>query len=499
MRGTICRLAGLLTAWAALAGGTAWGQGGPYAPPDPQLWNPLYSTQPADGGFFSSMEFVAYRQTNPLRNQTIAVRGFQDTSGQIGSSSAIVTQGANNPSTTTGNAGTGGTPGLFFGDAMEALNARNVSGPQTYAPGFKIALGWRFAGDNAGTLTFSWMYLTSATYRAAATLAPPLGQVGQNFENTFLFSPVYNFPNDFAGPPIKIQGPVSTIFVNVNLGGGFGTTVTAPVVIPGPPPVVIHGTTVITALPGPPLGTVRIQDSSGATIPISIIVTGNQYITVPLRVLNDIPFIAYGIWNGASIETLQFQQKVQQYEFNYREPIYETECYRLSGEVGPRFFWIWEGFQWTAISEDSATGTYGPTDGAIYENIDSNRMYGCHVGCDQEWYLGHGFAVELDTQVAAFIDIVKERASYTLLQRDIIEMKRARTDYTIAGEAQASVNIDWYPIEGVQVKAGYDVMGFIKTLSSPRPVSFNYGALDPSYRSTARFFDGFNLGLALIF
>src|SRR5262249_12527416 len=51
-----------------------------YAPPDPNLPSPLYSTRP-ESAFFFHGSFLLYEQTMPLRNQAVAFRGFIDSDG----------------------------------------------------------------------------------------------------------------------------------------------------------------------------------------------------------------------------------------------------------------------------------------------------------------------------------------------------------------------------------------------------------------------------------
>ena len=111
--------------------------------------------------------------------------------------------------------------------------------------------------------------------------------------------------------------------------------------------------------------------------------------------------------------TEQFLQRTQQYEATYRVPIYETENYRLSGIVGPRFTWIWERYKWVTTDLD-VNGNESPDWSAQYTNITSNRMYGVHVGCEQECYLGHGFAADVQLQFSGYEDSVKEEAKYQL-------------------------------------------------------------------------------------
>jgi hypothetical protein len=213
----------------------------------------------------------------------------------------------------------------------------------------------------------------------------------------------------------------------------------------------------------------------------------------------NIPGNVFGIWNGATRETIEFDQRTQEIQAQYRVPIYETECWRSYGLVGPRFFWIWERFKWTTVSSN-ADGEEQPFWSAIYTNIVSNRMYGPFIGCGQDWYLGHGFAVNLDVDVAVLLDIARERAEYALGEKDLPPInKRTRTTYTVVPEGHASANIWWYPTEAVQLRVGYQAMGFLNTRGFHTPVDFNWGAVDPPYKHINRYFQGLNAGIAIIF
>lgn len=155
-----------------------------YAPPDMPVQGglplPLYSTRPEAGGLYLAAEFVMFRQTVPLHSQPIAYRGFVDVDGSI-----------------TGNTG------YFTGGGTDALDANMVQGPRSYQPGIKVTGGWKFQDGSA--FEVSWMQLLKAEYSAGASLVPQFFNVGSRLENTFLFSPVYNFPNLYAGPPFKIS------------------------------------------------------------------------------------------------------------------------------------------------------------------------------------------------------------------------------------------------------------------------------------------------------
>lgn len=402
MRATLSRLAGLMVVLLAPMGGTAFGQGlagsGAYSPPDPQLPIPTWANgnRPEEGGFYTAAEFMMIRQTNPLRNQTIAYRGFVDADGSIS-----------------------GIPGTFEGSGQEALNARNASGPMTYQPGFKIDLGWKFSGEvESATISLSWMFFIEAKYNAQASLAYPFLQSGAALTNTFLFSPVYAFPSDYSGPPFKVAG-----------GDAFA---------------------------------------------------------------------AFGIWNAASLETIQFTQKLQQWDITWRQPYYSTETYRISGLMGARFMWIWENFLWKTFDLDQF-GNNGPLDTGVYSNIVSNRMYGPFIGCSQEWYVGHGFACQLDLGTAAFLDVVRELIHYEFADRTVApQSKLGRRDYTVAFEFTGMAGMAWYPIEGVQLRAGYDLWLLLNSVAAAQPVNFNWGSPAYKYSNIIRTFDGFNVGVALV-
>src|SRR5262249_43152166 len=123
---------------------------------------------------------------------------------------------------------------------------------------------------------------------------------------------------------------------------------------------------------------------------------------------------------------------------------------------------------------------------------------GPDVGLGLEWYLGHGFAISAEGQAAPLADFVREIAKY---QREdfAIGSKRNHRVFQFVPEVQGKFNVWWYPIEGVQIRVGYEIMAFFQTLASPSPVSFNYGALNPAWDKVNRYIDGFNAGIAFIF
>lgn len=209
------------------------------------------------------------------------------------------------------------------------------------------------------------------------------------------------------------------------------------------------------------------------------------------------PGSTYGIWNAASVMNIKFEQRFDQYDLTYRVPIYQDDCNRWYGMLGARFSWIWERWQWRTVDIDS-TGAASEQDQAYYNNIVSNRMYGPDVGCGWERYMGNGFAWSFDLRGALLLDIARERASYELADKST-RAKRSRYEYGLSPQVQGSLNLWWYPIEGIQIRVGYNVLATFNTVAAKEPVAFNFATLDPPWeRQFIRFLDGLNIGVGLI-
>jgi hypothetical protein len=210
------------------------------------------------------------------------------------------------------------------------------------------------------------------------------------------------------------------------------------------------------------------------------------------------PYSVYGIWNGASIMTIELIQRAEQFFMTYRKPFYETETYRASALVGPKFFWIEDKFRWTTTDLNSF-GISSPVYVGVYNNQIDNRNYGLWAGLEQEWYLGWGVALMLDLNGGGFLDIVKSEVDYQRGDRGGPENKRGRTFDRAAAELQATPAVMWYPLEGIQLKFAYDFFVFFNQAASQQPVDFNYSSLTPPINYIPRFFNGFQATCAFIF
>jgi hypothetical protein len=363
-------------------------------PADPVFPVPLWSPHPELGGFFFNGEFLWWRQTNPLKNQIIAIRGFQTLGG------------------------------AFNGSGAPALDARDASAPTTYVPGYRFGLGYRFR--NKVVVEGIYWHMFNVRYPAGATLIPPLTEIDAALNNTFLFSPVFNYPLDFVGP-------------------------------------------------------------DGAV----------------------------GIWNGAEEMTIRFEQRLDKWDLRFRIPVWESDydpisnpnklALRTYGLCGIRHYWLWERFKWRTVDRDDA-GIAGPQDVAHFSNLISQPMYGPFVGWGFEMYRGHGIALTLDLFGGIYVNFVREIARWeregdgTAGLLPIVGAKRSRRVYTLVPETEAHLNIWWYPIEGVQIRLGYDVMALYNTIHSPQPVDFNFNNVAPHYEHRfVRMIDGWNLGIGFNF
>jgi hypothetical protein len=423
-----------------------------YAPPDRIFPLPLYHDRPEKGGFYFAGQFILWRITNPIKEQPVAVRGFVDTNGGFQSTENFLTD------VLLGNPGPPVINGKFFGSGAIALDTNQVSGPNSYQPGFGVTLGWKFPNDI--DVEFNWKHLLNKRLSATAGPIGPTLNGGNGGFDTFLFAPVYNYSPDFFGPENKVV-------VSILTPGAFTL---------GRFPVGFTNDTALDTTQG-----------------------------------------AVGIWNGAQLMTIEFKQRYDEFEVVGRIPIYQSPRCRVYGLFGPRAVQLWEQFWWRTVDYQAldigvtltattfaqnfgaGAGVSDPQFQATYTNVVSNRMYGPVAGCGTDLYLGRGFGLGLEVRGAPMIDVVKERAKYELGDKHSAA-SRNRTDYTMAYELDGKINLTWYPIEGIELRFGYDVLNFFNTVSAPHPIDFNFGSLTPTWdKGTYRFIDGFEAGIGFIF
>jgi hypothetical protein len=312
--------------------------------------------------------------------------------------------------------------------------------------------------------SLSWLHLFEVKQRATAGPPPALYQGAPDGSDGFLTAPVYNYPSHFAGPAIKTQADVE----QWEFLGQLPQT-------PNFPP---------------------------------------KYIFPP-------GYSAYGIWNGASMMEISYTQRFDQWDLMARIPVWDTEYARTYAMAGGRFAWIFDRFWWRTQSvglnpnslpfqplgpnfpaSDRAELRYltvsEPTDVARYSNTLSQRMYGPVLGCGYETYLGKGFAISTDLYGGLLINIIKERAKYKLGDESV-QNKFSRNDLDLVPNIEGNINLSWYPIRGIQMRVGYNFMGFFNAKYMQQPVGFNYGAIDYVTEEKFRFFHGINAGVGFVF
>jgi len=152
------------------AGGLGDSAGLPGAP-SPNL--PLPLGNPGSQGFFAYTDLVYLTQTWTLGNQTVAVRGFRDSTGFLT-----------------------GRPGGFIGSGTEALNT-NDFGRRSYLPGYNIGIG--FKSEDGTSYIAKFLRTPRYSYVAGASLVPRNFEGPNNLADTFLYSPVFNFSPQFSG------------------------------------------------------------------------------------------------------------------------------------------------------------------------------------------------------------------------------------------------------------------------------------------------------------
>lgn len=213
---------------------------------------------------------------------------------------------------------------------------------------------------------------------------------------------------------------------------------------------------------------------------------------------NNPGFTAYGIWNGATDENIKFLQRYQQMLFGGRVPMFQTQFSSLYGIAAGQFSWLFERFQWYTADTD-VNGNQQPNWAATYTNTLSQRMYGAMVGLGHEIFIASQFSLSLDLTASGLMDVCVERSKYELNDQTT-ESKYGLDQYRFVPETALALNFWWYPYEGVQLRIGYQAMGFFNTLYMKDPVGFDVGDIDPKYGvKFFRLIHGFNVGIGFFF
>lgn len=212
------------------------------------------------------------------------------------------------------------------------------------------------------------------------------------------------------------------------------------------------------------------------------------------------PVAGYGITNAFEDIFLDFQQSMWSWEITGKFPVHLIEDVRTYTLIGPRFMLLEESFK-LKIVDLSLDGELLNTNVALYRNQWENRLYGVQHGWGIEKYLGGGFAFTAEARVGIFFDDRKAVNRFERGDRGVHDVVQGRkiNDAGVCPMFQVGLFLEWFPIDGVQFRAGYEFMGVFNTLRSSFPVDFNVGTLTPHYENKFWRLDGFSVGVALIF
>ena len=225
----------------------------------------------------------------------------------------------------------------------------------------------------------------------------------------------------------------------------------------------------------------------------------NSQFAGPTNKVNGVPSLDNtGVWNAASQMDMKFTQRYQQAQAGLRMPVLQSEYSRVYGAAGFQFSWFFERFFWRSMAQD-VNGNADGNDAARYTNTLSQRMYGPFLGCGHEIFVANQFSVSLDLTGALLLAVQKQRAKY-ILEDQTSQTKWGREEFSLVPNANAAINLWWYPVEGVQMRVGYQAMTFYNTQYMRDPVGFNFGNIQPGYYTKYfRLLHGFNVGIGFFF
>ena len=420
--------------------------------PFPLMWGER------DEGFFFAMEAVFMRMNNPLKSQVVAQRGIYDFVGDIrgyGPPRDIFEDDdptEDPPPVFVGTIASSslGTPGQFVGSGAAALTTTDIGSP-TFQPGTRLTFGYRLRNGIAFELNY--MALTAARRTAQAGIIPPPGFpfIGRDLAETFLSAPFYNYSPFLAGP---IRDVISGVDIG-NPDGSGGSSL----FVPQAPE--------------------DLRNFGGYIVP------------------------AYGIANGAEIFEQSFRQRFATGELNARVPLFQGEVTRTYWIGGFKYIGMQERYRLRIVDfglgdVNDGSITQSPTFVMVYTNKITNRFYGMTIGCGSEAYLGMGWAVSVEARVGAAAETSRV---VTQVERGDgnYQLKHTSNQISAVTNFQAGGYLWWYPIEGIQLRVGYEYLGIVGARRSPNPVDFDLGRLQPEVKGTYFSLDGFVAGVAFIF
>lgn len=382
---------------------------------------PLSHPRYEDGGIYTSLEFLYMKQRNLTKTQPLVFRGFIDVDGSIT-----------------------GTAGTFVGSGAKALDAHDVAGAQSWSPGFNLTLGYRFADGLA--IEARWWHLADVRSSAAASVIAPNYQNGPQLQDTFLFSPVFNVPPQFAGNANNVSSTTA------NPGATWG---------------------IWNAASMSQIYFTQRFDMVDVMGRIPIMQTDN--------------YRSYGLFGPRGI--------VMWERFKWRTVDVGLPSATIDPNTGVVTFP-------TVGPNGFASGNAGGNTIGDYNNVVSNRLYGMVVGCGNEFRLGDTpvgtFSVYADLNVALYLDFVKGRARYELEDRSI-SYTYARNLFTVAPGFDGRIGFQWYIYEAISIRLGYNYVGLFNTVASPTPVDFNVGLARPRYeKGQFRSFEGLDFGIGFV-
>jgi hypothetical protein len=411
-----------------------------------------------EGPFFA-MEAVAMRINNILGGQLVAQRGFWDDTGLARGDPTgpvlIVQDGRNANSQIALLLADAGTPGQFVGSGAPAMYVSDVNDASRFTPGTRLTAGWRLR--NGLVFDVSYLQLVAARGKASVGIIPPRSEsLRDDLANSFVSTPFFNYTPEFAGAQRDV---ISDVFL-----------------FPVPPNT----------------GTVSLVNPGSATGAPNEIITDDASID-DIIAFRGTPIAAYGVGNAAEIIVASYRQQFNTGELNVRVPLFQGDVTRTYFTGGFRYAFLQERYRLYITDLDVEGNKFMMR----YTDRIKNRYYGMQLGLGSEAYLGLGwsFSVEAKAGVAAENSLASTEIANLLNS----SFHQEDNQFGVVGLFQGGAYIWWYPIEGVQLRFGYEYLGIVNARRSPNPLDYNLGSLSPTRERKYLSVDGVTVGVGFIF